>query len=150
MNSPKKAKKSIRVNLFDLDGADLPGGIEEDARKAVLAAFDAAGPGKSFQVSVILTSDKEIAALNKRYLEKDRPTDVLSFPYSTGKFVSADVFVSAGRAREQAAEYGHTFKQEILFLVLHGVLHLLGCNDRSDPDRKKMLRRQEEILSKLA
>lgn len=147
MNSPKSRKKSVRVHLLNLErtGA-LPENIEEDIRTAVLLAFERVGVGKSFQVAVILTSDREMSALNKRYLGKDRTTDVLAFPYSAGKFVSADIFVSVNRAYETYKDYGHTYRGEILFLVLHGILHLLGYNDRNESGRKRMWRKQEELL----
>jgi len=149
MNSPKNLKKSVRVSPFDINEAALPEEIIEDAREAVHLAFEREGRGKSFQVSVIITSDREMAALNKKYLDKSQPTDVLSFPYSEGKMVSADVYVSADRARIFAKDYGHTFREELLFIILHGVLHLLGYNDSADGEREKMWRKQEELLGEL-
>ncbi|MEW6042131.1 MAG: rRNA maturation RNase YbeY, partial [Elusimicrobiota bacterium] len=83
------------------------------------------------------------------YLNKNYPTDILTFPYSTGRNINADIFISLDRALSQSKEYNHSFKQEILFLVLHGVLHLTGWDDSDERLRQKMLSRQEELLRKI-
>jgi len=82
-------------------------------------------------IGVSLVDNKEIQALNKRYLGKDYPTDVLSFNYSDSDYLG-DVVVSTQKAREQAADYGNTYEQEIADLVAHGVLHLLGVHHKGD------------------
>jgi probable rRNA maturation factor len=80
----------------------------------------------------LITDDEELRALNKRFLENDYPTDVLSFP-SDGPYGSVgDIAISWGRAKDQAAEYGHTIDQEIRILILHGVLHLMGMDHEKD------------------
>jgi probable rRNA maturation factor len=80
----------------------------------------------------LVTDDEELQALNKQFLEKDYPTDVLSFP-SHGPYGSVgDIAISWDRAKDQAAEYGHTIDQEIRILILHGVLHLMGMDHEKD------------------
>jgi probable rRNA maturation factor len=83
-------------------------------------------------ISVTLASDSEIHALNKKHLNHDYPTDVLSFNINEkledGTFYLGDVIVSTERAKKQAKEYGNTKEEEIADLVAHGVLHLLGVN----------------------
>ena len=83
-------------------------------------------------ISVTLTTDSEIHALNKKHLKRDCPTDVLSFNINEkledGTFYLGDVIVSIERAEKQAKEYGNTKEEEISDLVAHGVLHLLGVD----------------------
>jgi probable rRNA maturation factor len=80
----------------------------------------------------LVTNDEELRMLNKQFRKKDYPTDVLSFP-SFGPYGSVgDVAISWDRAKDQAAEYGHTTEQEIRILMLHGVLHLSGMDHEKD------------------
>ena len=88
-------------------------------------------------ISVSLVGNKEIKALNKKYLGRDCATDVLSFNYSDAhrggsKDLLGDIVVSTEKAREQAPEYGNTYEQEVADLVAHGVLHLLGVHHKND------------------
>lgn len=80
----------------------------------------------------LLTSDAELRRLNATFLGKDYPTDVLSFPSVEGEESLGDLAISAVRAREQAAEFGHPIETEIEILMLHGVLHLLGHDHETD------------------
>lgn len=91
-------------------------------------------------ISVTLTGDSEIHALNKKHLNRDYPTDVLSFSINEkledGTFYLGDVIVSTECAEKQAKDYGNTKEEEIADLVAHGVLHLLGV-DHPEKERKK-------------
>lgn len=70
--------------------------------------------------------------LNRRFLGKNYPTDVLSFPAGPGADGLGELAISAQRAREQAGEFGHTLEDEIRILMLHGVLHLTGMDHERD------------------
>jgi len=105
---------------------------------------------------LLITDDEHIKRLNLRYRGQDRETDVLAFDTenSQNRFVSppsvpvhlGDVVVSYARAVAQAETYGHSIEEELHRLVLHGLLHLLGYDDRSDEERQRMWDRQETIL----
>lgn len=86
----------------------------------------------------LITRDAEIRRLNRDFLQKDYPTDVLSFPSQRTLGFLGDIAISFEQARRQAAEYGHSVSQEIAILMLHGVLHLLGMDH--DKDRGQMAR----------
>lgn len=91
-------------------------------------------------ISVSLVGNKEIRALNKKYLGLDSATDVLSFNYSAdGKATDflGDIVVSTEKAKEQAPGYGNTYEQEVADLVAHGVLHLLGVHHEDDGEVKR-------------
>jgi probable rRNA maturation factor len=91
---------------------------------------------KEFFISVKLSHDKEIRNLNKEYLKRDHPTDVLSFgmnePQEDGNYYLGDVIVNVDQAQRQAKEYGNNLAEEIAELVEHGVLHLLGKHHEGD------------------
>ncbi|WP_202080678.1 rRNA maturation RNase YbeY [Caldalkalibacillus salinus] len=109
------------------------------------------------EVSITLVNLKEIQELNLSYREKDKPTDVLSFPMEDDDDIFlaegeprmlGDIIISIPRAQEQATEYGHSFERELGFLVVHGFLHLIGYDHESEAEAQEMFSRQEEILEK--
>ena len=106
-------------------------------------------------LSVVITDDERIHALNRQFRGVDAPTDVLAFGEgtTTTQFVTSpdeppylgDVIVSLPRAREQAAEHGHDTLTELRLLIVHGVLHLLGY-DHSTPDEKERMWDRQQII----
>jgi probable rRNA maturation factor len=104
-------------------------------------------------LSVLLTDDKEIAVLNRQYRKKNRPTDVLSFP--AGDFTSpdgtaplGDLVISIETAARQAREFGVTFQEEMIRLLIHGLLHLLGYDHEKVPrkEAERMRRKERDLL----
>lgn len=125
-------------------------------RRAVTATLEHEKFPYDAIVSVTLCDAEYIRNLNKTYRDKDKATDVLSFPlYDNGEFdmnecisgaMLGDVVISIPRAREQAKEVGNTFLEEIAFLTVHSVLHLLGYDhERSAEDDELQCRIQREI-----
>ena len=111
------------------------------------------------EVSVTFVDNEEIREINRKFRNIDRATDVLSFPLFDEDGMDAhveeldcmlgDIVLSLERAREQAAEFGHSFEREVAFLTVHSVLHLLGYDhELSDEDDADMRRRQTEIVEK--
>ena len=129
-------------------------------KKAVVTALEYENFGRDAELSLSFVTNEEIHQLNSEYRGVDRPTDVLSFPmidgdadegdidmYS-GAVVLGDIIISAEKAVEQAAAYGHSVERELAFLAVHSVLHLLGYDhERSPEEEKDMFERQEKILS---
>ena len=111
------------------------------------------------EVSVMLVSDTEIRDLNRRYRGKDMATDVLSFPQLEGKLLEAgawpegvpypigDIVISLPRMIEQADAFGHGQAREFGFLLLHGLLHLLGFDHESPDEASAMREREEDLLA---
>ena len=108
---------------------------------------------KGSQVSVFLTGNKEIRKINKRYLNHDYATDVISFWLenkhrvdSESKYLG-DLVVSVEMAKNIAKEMKIPFKEELSRYLVHGTLHLLGYDDKKPKDKKRMHTRQENILN---
>ena len=93
-------------------------------------------------LSILITGDRRIRGINKRYLRHDYATDVISF--STG-----DIVVSADTAKRMAKKLGLPFREELARYLVHGALHLLGYDDKKTKDRNRMHKRQESILGSL-
>lgn len=105
-------------------------------------------------LSIILVDNKEIHEINKTYRNKDYPTDVISFALEDDKTmispvrVLGDIFISLDKAHEQAEAYGHSFKRELSFLMIHGLLHLLGYDHESKEEEEIMFSLQRKELEK--
>lgn len=116
------------------------------------------GFGDKAEVSLVFVNDSYIHDLNLQYREIDSPTDVLSFSMLEGESLQGeeedevllgDVVISLQTAWRQAEEYGHSFRREVTYLAIHGVLHLLGYDHLREEDRRIMRKKEEEILLKL-
>ncbi len=104
-------------------------------------------------ISVSFVDDDEIRALNKKYLSKDKPTNVLSFSMRENVYgdinpnVLGDIVISAQTAKKDARKGGLTVAQEIDFLLIHGLLHLLGFNhEKTTKDKTKTMKHKEKEL----
>jgi len=116
--------------------------------KAVKAVAKAENLAGDFEVSVYLCGEDEIRELNKKYRNKDKVTDVLSFS-GEDDIILGDIVICAKRACEQAYEYGHSVNRELAFLTVHSMLHLLGYDHEEDTDRMLMEELQKTITDKV-
>jgi probable rRNA maturation factor len=113
------------------------------------------------ELSLVFTSQERIRELNRKYLGRDAPTDVLAFPMLEAEEESGfvpppdgirhlgEVIISYPQAVIQAGEQGHSIEKEIAILVTHGVLHLLGYGDETPELKQQMQAREQVILSHL-
>ena len=91
--------------------------------------------GRQTELSVTLVSDEEITGLNRQYLERDRTTDVIAFSLGQHEAPLGDVYVCVDQARRQAAEEGVSFEEELVRLLIHGALHVLGHDHPEGTER---------------
>ncbi len=96
-------------------------------------------------ISCAVVSDAEIRAVNRRFLDHDRVTDIITFPLEEDP-LEAELVISADTARRQAREYRVTVREECARLAIHGILHLSGHDDRSEEDRRRMKQREDQLL----
>ena len=108
------------------------------------------------EVSILLTGNKYIRRLNQEFRSIDQPTDVLSFPQNADedpcipeKIILGDIAVSLDIAKAQAKEHGLDFKEEIILLLIHGILHLLGYDHEISEQEEKQMRNKTRELFKL-
>ncbi len=104
------------------------------------------------ETSILLLDDCRIAELNETYLHRQGPTDVISFPQYDGSVppglpqLLGDVVISVETAVRQAPRHGNTAGEEIVVLLIHGVLHLLGYDHEQSPEQERIMRRREKEL----
>lgn len=100
-------------------------------------------------INVIFCSDEYLLEINRKYLEHDYYTDIITFDYNFDDVVSGDLFISVDTVRANAKEYGVSFLEELHRVIIHGVLHLIGYNDKTADEQKVMRSKENEYLEKL-
>ena len=96
------------------------------------------------EISVILCSDSYLLDMNKQYLNHDYYTDIITFDYVENNIISGDLFISVDRVKENAVKFESEFKKELFRVVIHGVLHLIGYNDKTTEEQ--LIMREKENL----
>ena len=121
---------------------------------------------EEYEVSISFVNNEEIRSLNLEYRAIDKETDVLSFPmvefideeleeedenteYIDEEIALGDIVISMEKALEQSEEYGHSFNRELAFLLVHGMLHLLGYDHEEEAYEGEMFEKQEAILKEM-
>ena len=137
----------------------IPESYDEALFKRVgeLCEIEAGLCGTHLEVSVTFVEPDEIREINKRFRENDSVTDVLSFPqYNDLSDIPRDRHVSLGdvvickeQAVLQANDFGHSYKRELLYLFLHGILHLLGYDHELEEDKNVMRNIEERVMTEL-
>jgi rRNA maturation RNase YbeY len=102
------------------------------------------------EIAVIFCSDDYLLAMNRKHLNHNYYTDIITFDYDEGTVVSGDLFISVDRVRDNAQQYVVDFRNELYRVIIHGVLHLCGYPDKS-PEEEKIMRSKEDFyLNKLS
>ncbi|HKB03972.1 MAG TPA: rRNA maturation RNase YbeY [Gemmataceae bacterium] len=119
----------------------------KDCARVVLAGEKV----REAKVSLAVVDDATIAALNKRFLDHDGPTDVLTFPLSGrgARKLEGEVVIGIEVAQRESAARGHDVNTELCLYAIHGVLHLCGYDDRTPRDAAAMRRKEREYLRQL-
>ena len=101
------------------------------------------------EVTFIFGSDELLSDLKKEFFKKDQWTDVIAFRLNdtSEKDVEGEIYISLPRAKENATSYGEPFEKEVARLIIHGCLHLLGFNDKSNDEKKEMTKMENDTLS---
>lgn len=98
-------------------------------------------------ISYIFCDDDYLLDLNKKYLKHRTLTDIITFNYNETYHVSGDIFISIDRVSENAKKFKIPFEEELRRVMVHGVLHLLGFNDKTSAQKKMMVRKENEFLA---
>jgi probable rRNA maturation factor len=101
---------------------------------------------KTGDIAYIFCSDERILEINKQYLNHDYYTDIITFDYSDSKTISGDIFISLDTVRSNAVDFGVDFEEELKRIIIHGVLHLCGQDDKTPELRKQMTEKENDAL----
>ena len=99
------------------------------------------------KIDVYGVSDEELLSINKKHLEHDYYTDIITFDYSRGNKISGELYVSLERVEENALAQGLSYESELRRVVAHGILHLIGFKDKTEEEEKAMRSTEDEVLA---
>ena len=158
--SEKKTPKIYMSFRNNQKAIEVPNGLRTVIRKCIAETLRVTDFVGDADVSVTLVDNERIKRINKEFRDKNKVTDVISFPLGAydeydvnpenGAYMLGDIVISMEKAHAQAIEYGHSLVREVGFLATHSTLHLLGYDHEDDPDGEKvMLELQDLVLNNL-
>lgn len=107
--------------------------------------------GKSVgDISFIFCSDSYLLDVNRKYLQHDYFTDIITFDYVENSRISGDIFISVDRVKDNSVQFNTSFDDELHRILIHGVLHLLGYKDKKKEDKKLMTEKEDFYLKVLS
>lgn len=131
--------------------------IRERAERTIGKVLELENFTQNAEVSLSIVDEDSIHRLNKEYRNVDRPTDVLSFPMDeegfdkegNPLFLLGDIVICLDVARKQAEDFGHSLEREMMYLICHSTLHLLGYDHIEEDDKKLMRSKEKEVMKNL-
>ena len=131
---------------YNTDGVKMPK-IKKRENTAWVKAV-AAGYGKKVgEIAYIFVDDEKILEVNRQYLQHDYYTDIITFDYTEGDVISGDLFISLDTVRTNAEQVGAAYEQELDRVIIHGILHLCGINDKGPGERAVMEAAENRALA---
>lgn len=137
----------MAINYFT-DGVDMPPVAKRTVSAWIKSVAETYGK-RCGDISYIFCSDEKILEVNLQFLKHDYYTDIITFDYSNGKIISGDLFISLDTVRTNAGKFGQPYEQELLRVIIHGVLHLCGINDKGPGEREIMENAENKALKLL-
>lgn len=125
---------------------ELPAIREKEVSEWIKAVV--ADHGKTTgNISYIFCSDEKILEVNRQYLQHDYYTDIITFDYTKRNRIAGDIFISLDTVRSNADEFATNLNEELHRIIIHGVLHLCGINDKGPGEREKMTEEENKALN---
>ena len=133
---------------FYTEGIEMPSVQKTEIRNWIkqVAALHGKRVG---EISYIFCNDEKILEVNRQYLKHDYYTDIITFDYTEGDKLSGDLFISLDTVRTNAEQFGQPYNTELHRVIIHGVLHLCGIDDKGPGEREIMEHNENEALSLL-
>ncbi|MBR4527597.1 MAG: rRNA maturation RNase YbeY [Bacteroidaceae bacterium] len=131
---------------YNAEGVKMPA-IKRRENSAWVKAVAASYGKKVGEIAYIFVNDKKILDVNQQYLQHDYYTDIITFDYTDDDTISGDLFISLDTVRSNAEQIGTTYEQELRRVIIHGILHLCGINDKGPGEREKMEAAEDKALN---
>ena len=122
---------------YNTDGVKMPS-IKKRENTAWVKAVAASYGKRVGEIAYIFVDDEKILEVNRQYLGHDYYTDIITFDYCEGDVISGDLFISLDTVRTNAERVGATYEEELHRVIIHGILHLCGINDKGPGEREIM------------
>ena len=130
---------------YQTEGIDMPA-IKKRETTAWINAVAATDGKKVGEIAYIFCSDEKILEVNRQYLQHDYYTDIITFDYCEGKKLSGDLFISLDTVRTNAEQFNAPYETELYRVIIHGILHLCGINDKGPGEREIMEAAENKAL----
>ena len=144
--------KSKNVNImainFQSEEVELPSIKKRETANWIRSVAKTYGK-RTGEISYMFCNDKKIIEINRRYLQHDYYTDIITFDYSEGLVISGDIFISLDTVRSNSQMYNVSFEEELYRVIIHGILHLCGMTDDSAAEKKEMREAENRALELL-
>jgi len=101
---------------------------------------------KEGNINYIFCNDEHLLNINQKFLQHDTYTDIITFDYTEEGFISGDIFISIERVKENAETFQVSFQEELLRVLAHGILHLIGYNDKTEKESRQMRKEEEKAI----
>ena len=131
---------------YNVDGVKLPK-IKKRDNSAWVKAVAASYGKKVGEIAYIFVDDERILDVNRQYLQHDYYTDIITFDYCEEDIISGDLFISLDTVRTNAEQVGATYEQELNRVIIHGILHLCGIDDKGPGEREIMEAAENKALA---
>ena len=130
---------------FQAENIDFPK-IKKQATKNWIKLVAENYGKKIGDINYLFCTDEKILEVNNQYLSHDFYTDIITFDYSEGNNISGDIFISLDTVRTNSQKYNTGFMEELYRVIIHGILHLCGIDDKSEHEEKAMRQAENEAL----
>ena len=131
---------------YNTDGVKMPS-IKKRENTAWVKAVAASYGKRVGEIAYIFVDDEKILEGNRQYLGHDYYTDIITFDYCEGDVISGDLFISLDTVRTNAERVGATYEEELHRVIIHGILHLCGINDKGPGEREIMEAAEDKALA---
>ena len=131
---------------YNSDGIRMPN-IKKRETTAWIKAVATSYGRKIGEIGYLFVSDDRILEVNKEYLGHDYFTDIITFGYDEGETISGDIVISLDTVRSNAEQYGKEYDEELHRVIIHGILHLCGINDKGPGEREIMEEAENRALA---
>ena len=131
---------------YNTDGVKMPS-IKKRENTAWVKAVAASYGKRVGEIAYISVDDEKILEMNRQYLGHDYYTDIITFDYCEGDLISGDLFISLDTVRTNAEQVGATYEEELHRVIIHGILHLCGINDKGPGEREIMEAAEDKALA---
>jgi rRNA maturation RNase YbeY len=136
-----------KVELFYEDTQTLK--LQKSPLKKYINLLINSELNKVGEISIILCSDKYLLEINIEYLKHNYYTDIITFNYVEGNVISGDLFISVDRVKENSTEFNTGLMKELYRVIFHGILHLIGYNDKTEEEQKIMRGKEDLYLGEV-
>ncbi len=131
---------------YNNDGVSMPKIRKRDTNAWIKAVAQSYGK-KVGEIAYIFCDDEKILEVNKQYLQHDYYTDIITFDYTEDDVINGDVFISLDTVRSNSEEQGTTYEEELHRVIIHGILHLCGIDDKGPGEREIMEAAENKALA---